>query len=286
MPRLIDTHCHLCHGRLSSRLPDLLDRARQAGVVAMVCASANLEESRQSHALAQLHGGIYFTAGVHPHDARNAAAAYLDELAQLAAMDRNLSSRRGTSYSACPTSYPQHVPDHEKNVAIGECGLDYHYDFSPRPIQQRVFAEQADLARRLGKKLVVHTREAFEDTLAILTSSGIDGRAVVFHSFTENRSCLGRALDLGAMISFSGIVTFARSHELRESAKLVPDDRILIETDAPYLSPEPLRKMKNNEPANVLHIAAALANARNVTMDVFAELTSSNAESFFGLPRP
>jgi TatD DNase family protein len=257
MPRLIDTHCHLCHARLKGDLPTVLARAEQAGVAAIICASGNVEESRQSRTIAHQHAQVYFTAGVHPHDARKAGKAYLEEISQLTTMD--------------------------KNVAVGECGLDYHYDFSPRPTQQRVFAEQADLACKLGKKLVVHTREAFDDTLAILKSSGIDGRAIVFHSFTEDRGSLTRALEIGAMISFSGIVTFARSRELREAAGLVPPDRILIETDAPYLSPEPVRKMKTNEPANVVHVAAALATVRGLALEALAELTSSNAERFFGL---
>jgi len=257
MPRFIDTHCHLCHGRLRPNLPGVLDRANQAGLTAVICASANIEETRQSHQTAQEFDGVFYTAGVHPHDARLVLPDYLDELSRLAAA--------------------------EYNVAIGECGLDYHYDFSPRPAQQKVFAAQADLARRIGKKLVVHTREAFEDTLAILQSSGIDGGAVVFHSFTEDATCLRKALDFGSMISFSGIATFANSRALRESARLVPADRILIETDAPYLSPEPVRKNKTNEPANVVHVAAALAEVRGVTLETFAETTSANAERFFGL---
>ncbi len=257
MPRFIDTHCHLCNGRLRGDLPGVLDRAKQAGLTAIICASAHIEESRQSLQAAREFDGVFFTAGVHPHDARLVPGDYLDELSRLA----------GEQY----------------HVAVGECGLDYHYDFSPRPDQQKVFASQADLAGRIGKKLVVHTREAFADTLAILQSSGIDGGTVVFHSFTEDASCLRKALDFGATISFSGIATFANSRVLRESARLVPTDRILIETDAPFLSPEPVRKNKTNEPANVVHVAAALAAVRGVTLDAFAEVTSANAERFFGL---
>jgi len=255
--KLIDTHCHLTHGRLARQLPDVLARSKQAGVEAMICAAGNVQESKASLNLARAHAGVYCTAGVHPHDAKDVGDQYLKTLEELAA--------------------------DAKNVAVGEIGLDYHYDFSPREDQRRVFAAQLELAARLGKKIVIHTREAFDDTLAILSASNADPAKVVFHSFTGDASQAHRALELGAMLSFSGIATFARADDIRQSVAATPDDRILIETDAPYLSPEPVRKMKTNEPANVVHVAAALAVVRKATPQELAELTSANAERFFAL---
>ncbi len=255
--QLIDTHCHLAHGRLLPDVGNVLSRARAAGVAAVICAAGDLAEGRANLGLAHREKDVFALAGVHPHEAKDAQGNYLSQIEELAADARN--------------------------VGIGEIGLDYHYDFSPRPDQRRVFGEQLDLAGRLGKNVVIHTREAFEDTLSIIAQSGVEGRRIVFHSFTENAAAARRALDLGAMISFSGIVTFARSDELRQAALLVPADRMFVETDAPYLSPEPVRKMKTNEPANVLHVTAFLARLRGVATEEFAAQTTRNAREFFGL---
>jgi len=259
MPNLIDTHCHLTHRRLRQQAAEVLDRARQAGVARIICAAADVHESQAALALARREPNIFSTAGLHPHDAKDAEQGYLDVLENLAA--------------------------DEKNVAIGEIGLDYHYDLSPRDVQRRVFAEQLELAARLDKPIVIHTREAFDDTVGILTGSGADTGRVVFHSFTGGPAAARTALDLGATVSFSGIVTFAKSDDLRGAAAIVPDDRILIETDAPFLSPTPVRKMRTNEPANVHHIAAFLANLRQTTLENFANLTTTNAENFFQIPK-
>ncbi len=255
--RLIDSHCHLTHNRLRRDLDGVLQRARAAGVVACICASSDLEESRASRALAAQHDWIYFTAGTHPHSAKEVVGDHLAQLEMLAADGR------------C--------------VAVGEIGLDYHYDFSPRDVQRRVFAEQLELAKRLGKKVVVHTREAFDDTLAILIESGVPGDRIVLHSCTESAANISKALGFGTSIGFSGIVTFSKTGDLRAASLLVPDDRLLIETDAPFLSPEPVRNMKHNEPANVAHIAACLAAVRGIQAEAFAEMTTANAARFFGL---
>lgn len=257
MLQLIDTHCHLAHGRLRPQVAAALGRARAAGVIACVCASGDLREAHEGLVLSREFAQVFFTAGVHPHEAKDAGEGYLAAIEQLAA--------------------------ERKNVALGEIGLDYHYDFSPRPAQQRVFAEQLALAVRLGKPVVVHTREAFADTMAILKASGVDGRRIVFHSFTEGPDQARAALDFGATISFSGIVTFKQADLLRQSAIFVPDDRLLVETDAPYLSPEPVRKMKTNEPANVAHVAACVAALRGAVLEEFARITTANATRFFGL---
>ncbi|MBI5725482.1 MAG: TatD family hydrolase [Planctomycetes bacterium] len=278
---LIDSHCHLCHGRLRADLPGVLDRAAAAGVMAIICASGSLQEAAAAEKLASQHVGratvvarekivaqrvarptlsastIYFTAGVHPHEAKSAEAGYLDRLAELAADG--------------------------KCVAIGEIGLDYHYNFSEPDVQRKAFAEQLALAVRLARPVVIHTREAFDDTLAIIRDSGLDGRRIVFHSFTEPPDAAGRVLEIGASISFSGIVTFRNSDQLRQSALLTPDDRLMIETDSPYLSPEPVRRMKTNEPANVAHVAVCLAKLRNCPFEHFARLTAENTKRLFSM---
>jgi len=255
--RLIDSHCHLSHGRLRNQLDAVLTRAREAGLVGLVCAAGDLQESEASAEIAALNEDVYCMAGVHPHDAKDVPGDYLDCIERLA-------KRPG-------------------NVAIGEVGLDYHYDYSPRQDQQRVFSEQLALARKLAKPIVVHTREAFEDTMAILSESGVIGTDVVFHSFTGGPEQARSALNMGAAISFSGIVTFSKASEVRQAAKLVPSERLLIETDAPFLSPEPVRKMKTNEPANVAHVAAFLAKLFGLKTKQLAEKTTANAATFFRL---
>ncbi len=253
--KLVDTHCHLCHGRLRNQLADVLDRAREAGLVAMICATGTLEESTAALSVVRENDDVFCTAGVHPHDAREVEPDYLERLEQLAA--------------------------EPKNVAIGEIGLDYHYNYSPPQDQRKVFAEQLALASRLGKPAVIHTREAFEDTLAIIDEAPTLP-PIVFHSFTGNKAQAERALELGAMISFSGIVTFKTADDLREAAMLVPDDRLLVETDSPYLSPEPVRKIRTNEPAHVSHVVTFLAKLRNTSPEVLAKITSDNSAHFFG----
>ena len=258
--RLIDTHCHLADARLRRDAAGVMARARQAGVAGVICAAGDVHEAKLALTMSRQEVDVYFTAGVHPHEAKNVAGDYLAQIEGLAADG--------------------------KCVAIGEVGLDYHYKYSPPEAQRRVFAEQLALARRLGKGVVIHTREAMADTLAILAEAGADGRRVVFHSFTGSAKEARRVLDLGAAVSFSGIVTFKNAGELREAAAIVPDDRLLIETDAPYLSPEPVRNMKTNEPANVAHVAACLAALRGRDAESIAELTTANAARFFGIERP
>jgi TatD DNase family protein len=258
--RLIDTHCHLPHGRLRNQLAATLDRARAAGLVHIICATSAIDEAYNARNIARANPNITFTAGVHPHN-----AADFDD-AQLAALRELVSD--------------------EECVALGEIGLDYHYDFSPRDAQREAFAAQLALAKELACPVVIHTREAFDDTLAVIAESGVDGSNLIFHSFTEGPDAVRRLLDIGATVSYSGIATFKRTEEIRQGAAIVPDDRILIETDAPYLSPEPVRKMKTNEPANVAHVATCLAALRGVTPETFAEQTTANAIRLFGLDIP
>ncbi|MFP4053797.1 MAG: TatD family hydrolase [Phycisphaerae bacterium] len=254
---LIDTHCHLCHGRLRQSADEALQRARDAGLSAVICAASDLPESKAALGMARRHPDVHCMAGVHPHDAKDVNEQTLGQIADLANMP--------------------------ENIAVGEIGLDYHYDFSPRNVQRQVFAAQLELARRLDRKVVIHTREALDDTLAVLAESGFDASRAVFHSVTEDAGGVRRMLDTGATISFSGIVTFKKTDSLRDAAALVPDDRLLIETDAPFLSPEPVRKMKTNEPANVAHVCRCLAQVRGTSPEWLAGQTTRNARAFFGL---
>ena len=258
--KLIDTHCHLTHGQLYQQVDAVLKRAGDAGVIAMICAVGDLTESKTALGIARKYESqnVFWLAGIHPHEAKDAPAETVRILGELYAKPR------------C--------------VGIGEIGLDYHYDFSPRRQQQEVFAEQLDQARQLSATIVVHTREAFDDTMEILRESGVDGSKVIFHSFTGGPDEVRRILDLGAAVSFSGVVTFKNANDIRRAALLVPDDRILIETDSPYLAPEPVRKMRPNEPANVAHVAAFLAKIRNTSPENFAQQTADNAIRLFDLP--
>jgi TatD DNase family protein len=255
--RLIDTHCHLPHGRLRQQLPGVLERAREAGLCHIICATSAVEEAIGARNIARAEPDVTFTVGTHPHYAKDFTDALLAQTRDLLA-DKHC-------------------------VALGEIGLDYHYDFSPPEAQQAAFDAQLALARELACPIVIHTREAFDDTLAMIRNSGVDTSRVIFHSFTEDEGPTRQVLDLGAMISYSGIATFKRTDSLRDASKLVPDDRILIETDAPFLSPEPVRKMHPNEPANVAHVATCLAAVRETTPGAFAELTTQNAIRAFGL---
>ena len=254
---LIDTHCHLADRRLGRNIDQVISDAAAVGVKTMISSAANIPDARIAGDIASKHAEVFCTAGVHPHHAAEQNEEYLADIEQLAA--------------------------HERNVAIGEIGLDYHYDYSPRPRQQEAFAEQLALAERLGKVIVIHTREAFDDTMAIIRESGVEGRAMVFHSFTGGPDEVRGVLDIGAMVSFSGIATFKTAEDIRAGALIVPDDRIFVETDAPYLSPEPVRNVRVNQPAHVAHVAVRLAAIRGADPEQFAEQTTANAKRFFGL---
>jgi TatD DNase family protein len=243
---------------LLNQVEAVIAAAGEAGVTRCVNAATDVADSRAGVGLARRHDGVYCTAGVHPHEAAGVEQHYLRQLEEIAAAGAG------------------------KCVAVGEIGLDYHYDFSPRDVQRRVFVEQLQLAARLGKPVVIHTREADEDTLAILAEQ--QGRlAGVIHSFTGGPGAVERYLEQGWRIGFAGIVTFKRSGDNREAAKLVPADRILIETDAPFLTPEPMRKIHPNTPAMVVHTGRRLAELRSVAEGEFARQTAANAEALFGL---
>lgn len=251
MVRWIDDHCHL--DRDPDRAADQVQAAREAGVARLISVGCDVAQSRDYLEVARRHPGVVFaTAGVHPHDASDG----IDGLEELLA--------------------------HPEVVGVGECGLDYFYEHSPRAVQQSVFAAQIELAHRHDTTLVIHTRDAWDDTFAVLAAAGVPARTV-FHCFTGGPAEARRCLDLGAVLSFSGIVTFPSAPDLQDAARLCPLDRMLVETDAPYLAPVPLRG-KTNHPANVTVVGAAIAALRGVPAEDIAIATWANAHIAYRLP--
>jgi TatD DNase family protein len=250
-----DTHCHLDSEHNPSGAEGMLERARLAGVSAFLCVGVGgMSQAEQALALAERHPDVYASAGVHPHDA--ARDGSLDFAALFA---------------------------HPRLLAVGEVGLDYHYDHSPRATQAEVFRRYIALARDLQKPLIIHTRSAAEDTLQILEGEGARDAGGVIHCFSEDRAFATRALDLGFYLSFSGIVTFKSARAIQEVAAWAPADRILVETDSPYLAPVPLRG-KPCEPAFVVHTGKYVAALRGVDEAHLATLTTDNARCCFRVP--
>lgn len=256
---MIDTHCHLTFPQFADQVDAVIDRAAAAAVSKLITIGTTPADAERACAIAEAYDNVYFAAGVHPHYAPDVALNELPRLAELVA--------------------------HPKCVAWGEMGVDYHYDDPPPEVQHEMFRAQLEVVRysEIDKPIIIHCRKAVDDTLGIIRGSGIDPRKFVFHCFTESPDECRKVLDLGAMISFTGIVTYKNAPEVRESAMLVPDDRIMVETDAPYLPPEPHRKVRPNEPRYVIATAAFLAELRGVTAGDFEELTDTNAKRFFGL---
>jgi TatD DNase family protein len=250
-----DTHCHLDTEHNPGGPDSALERARGAGVNAFLCVGVGgLEQTQQALAVAERHPDVFASAGVHPHDAARDGALDFEPFWA-----------------------------HPRLLAVGEVGLDYHYDHSPREIQAEVFRRFIATARRLHKPLIIHTRSAAEDTLQILESEGARDAGGVIHCFSEDLAFAKRALDLGFYLSFSGIVTFKSARAIQEVAAWAPADRVLVETDSPYLAPVPLRG-KRCEPAFVVHTGAYVAKLRGLEEAHFAALTTENALRCFGLP--
>jgi TatD DNase family protein len=255
---MIDSHCHLADEAFESDLDATVERAKEAGLTAalVILAAGDEAEAARARKVREAWDGVRFATGVHPHSA-GAFAGRPGEAAVTAA-------EHVEAFGAC---------------GVGEIGLDYHYDFAPRDVQRDVFAAQLSLAKRLGRPVIIHTREATDDTFEILARAG--GVRGVFHCFTGDAAMARRALDIGFYVSFSGIVTFPRAESIREAAKLVPDDRLLVETDSPYLAPTPWRG-KRNEPAHVARVVEAVAGVRGATPAQVAERTSLNFDGLFG----
>jgi TatD DNase family protein len=247
---VIDTHAHL--DGCEERAEDLIARARAAGVTRIVSVGSGLDSCRETLAIAKRHEGVFAALGIHPHQAMEADAAELEELREL-------------------------LGD-ERAVAVGETGLDHYRDYAPHDLQLDLFQRQLDLAAELGKPVIVHTRSASEDTAAALTR--FPG-TVVLHCFSSPE-LLPVALERGYYVSFAGNVTYPKAEELREAARAIPRERLLAETDSPYLSPQP-RRGRPNEPANVIHTVATLAEARGEDPAELAAQLDANGTAAFGL---
>jgi TatD DNase family protein len=253
---MIDSHCHLTYPQLFDQLSNVLGRAKGAGVTRMITIGTSISDARKAIELCKLHPHIRCAVGIHPHHSNESEAGDMAALREMAG---------------------------EKVVlALGEMGLDYHYDFSPKAVQHRVFIEQLELARELGRAIVIHCREAIDDCLAMLK----DFPAVpcLFHCFTGTLDEARRLIERGYLLGFTGVVTYNRSAELRDIAKLVPNNQFLVETDAPYLSPEPFRKQRVNEPARVVHTAAMVAKVRGIPLEEVDRMTTANTARFFNWP--
>ena len=258
---MIDSHCHLADEAFQDDLEAVIERARGSGVDGALCVldATNAAEAERAARVATLWPAVRFAVGVHPHQ----AGVFADRLDEVEVHLRAaIEARSGT-------------------CAVGEIGLDYHYDFAPREVQQEVFRRQIRVAAEFGHPVVIHTREADEDTLAILTENGGPAVCGVVHCFTGDAVMAERAVAQGLHVSFSGIVTFRAADSVREAVAVVPDARLLVETDAPYLAPVPHRG-KRNEPAWVGHVADMLAAVRGVTPDTLRTGTTLAFEALFG----
>lgn len=252
--QFIDTHCHLEMEQFDANRDEMIQRALAAGIGTMITVGSDLEGAAKAMELAEKHDHIFASVGVHPHEARHVDENVLRKLRDWAS--------------------------HPKVVAIGETGLDYHYDLSPRDVQMSIFRKHLDLASDTGLPAIIHCREAWDDTIRILKESG-NSRGVL-HCFSGDRKMAAEVISLGYHVSVAGPVTFKKASDLREVARLVPDEYLLIETDAPYLSPEPCRG-KRNEPAFLLHTARFIAGLRGISLDDIARITTLNAKRLFGI---
>jgi TatD DNase family protein len=258
---LVDSHCHLDFPDFAGELDAIVGRAREAGVGRMVTISTRVKKQPQLIAIAHQFTDVYCSVGTHPHNAHEETDVTTGDLVD--------------------------ISRHPKVVAIGEAGLDYHYDFSPRDAQERGFRTHIAAARETGLPLVIHSRDADDDMTRILEEEmGKGAFPAVLHCFTGGPDLARRAIALGLSISFTGIVTFKKSDDLRAIAASLPDDRFLVETDAPYLAPGKFRG-KRNEPAYVVETAKILADTRGVSFDALARQTTENFFRLFSkVPRP
>ena len=255
---MIDSHCHVDNQAFAADREAVIERALAAGVTHLLAIGTGEgppHDLGAAIALAEKHACFRATVGVHPHDAAKATGETFLRLAELV--------------------------KHPKVVGYGEIGLDYHYDFSPRDVQQGVFIEQMALARDAGLPIVIHTREAWDDTFRLIEEHWPPENGGVFHCFSGGKEEMARAVALGFHIGLGGVLTFPKSDALREAARETPADRLLLETDAPYLAPVPFRG-KRCEPAHTMHTAARLAEVRGVTLAEIDRLTTANFERLFG----
>lgn len=252
---MIDSHCHLGDIQFAADLPQVIERARNAGVFTMVTIADDLPEAKKCREIAHAHDEIYFTAGIHPHHAKN--------------------FRNESSLAEIKTFL-----EDPKCKAVGEIGLDYHYMNSPKDMQQRAFEAQLALAKDLNMPAVVHCRDAVEDIRTIVRH--VKPLMLVIHCCTEKWEDISWAIDDGYLLSFTGIATYPKSTDIRETIKRCPLERMMIETDAPYLAPD-IHRGKRNEPAFVTEVAKCIADVKGITLDEVEKTTTANTVAFYRL---
>ncbi len=253
---MIDTHCHLTNPQLVHRVGDVIEDAKRVGVHTLITVATDGEDALVARQVANLHENVYFSSGIHP---LHADGDWKWEYVTEASKD-------------------------EKCVAWGELGLDRHYAEPAFELQEQLLEEHLALIeakKKDSRPVIVHCRKAVADLIPRFEASSIDGNRFVFHCFTETEADIRLILDLGAMVSFTGVVTYKNASEVAAAARLVPLDRIMVETDSPYLSPEPVRKLRPNEPKNVVYTAAFLASLFDLSAKVFEQKTDQNAQRFF-----
>ena len=280
----IDTHCHLEMTEFDEDRDAVIQRAREAGVEAVITVGSDLKGNIGSLRLSEKYDFIYSSVGIHPHDAKDFTEEIYNKIRTWATECRIQKSNlppppfrkggRGEINSSLVTRHSSL----NKVVAIGETGLDYHYDNSPRDVQKEVFKKHLLLAKELGLPVIIHSREAKKDTLEILGDSGMNRG--VLHCFSGDMDMAEKAMEMGLYISIAGPVTFKNASKLRETAEAIPDDYLLIETDAPYLTPEPFRG-RRNEPAFLVNTAEKIAEMRRVSLEDIARITTLNAKRLF-----
>lgn len=264
---LIDTHCHLTYDDLSPQIDAVLSRAATAGVTSCITVATSPADARRAADLLRTRPAIFMAAGIHPHEASKVGD---DEINAL----RDLHLERWSE-----------GPPPGRLVAVGETGLDFHYDFAPPARQEEVFRAQLEIACECGRPVIIHARKAEERVCEILAEYPDLRDRVVFHCFSRGPDVAQRIFDSHWWVSYTGVLTFQNADEIRASARITPADRYMLETDAPYLSPIPVRKIKPCEPAFVEHTARFLASVRAETFESVAAASTANALSFFGLPR-
>ncbi len=255
--RLVDTHCHLDMAEYQADLPEVIASARRCGVTRIITIGIDLASSRRAVELAAHHEGVYAAVGIHPHDADKAGEDVFCQLRELAAAP--------------------------KVVGFGEIGLDYAKNYSPKEAQLRAFTRQLDLAKELSLPLIIHDREAHDDCLRLLREKGSFPRGGVMHCFSGDSALARQVLELGFYLSIPGIVTFPKAETLRQVVRELPPDRLLLETDGPFLAPVPFRG-KCCRPEHLVHTAATVAELQGLSLAELAQQTTLNAEKLFSLP--
>ena len=255
---LIDTHCHLTFEPLAGAIEAVVERSRATRVTEWITVGTNPQDSRKAIELTGRFDNMYAAVGIHPHDADSVTSRAINELKELAG--------------------------NVKVVAIGETGLDFHYDSSKQTAQRRIFVQQLKIAQELNLPVIIHSRDAFEETIDILEQFGSGVKKVAFHCFSGSPEQANLVLDKGFYISLTGVVTFKNASKTQQVAKIVPMDRLMLETDCPYMSPEPMRKQKTNEPSLLIHTARFIADLKQMSFEKFAADVTATSRSFFSLP--